>query len=44
MLQAEEQKEVQEPEYQTGSKAIVNQDLSNGSIAPSRKSFRARFA
>jgi hypothetical protein len=41
MLQAERQKEGQEPEKQTGYKAIVNQNHSNGTTAPSRKSFPA---
>jgi hypothetical protein len=42
MLQAETQKEGQEPEKQTGYKAIVNWNYSNGTTAPSQKSFPAQ--
>jgi hypothetical protein len=44
LLQAERQKEGQEPQQQTGYKAIVSQNHSNGTTAPSRKSSPALFA
>jgi hypothetical protein len=44
VLQAERQKAGQEPEYQIGYKARVNQNHLNGTTAPSRKSFPALFA
>jgi hypothetical protein len=39
--QAETQTGGREPEYKTGCKANLNRDVSNGAIAPLRKSFPA---